>query len=40
METSIPGLYAIGDCNNRTIKLIVLAVADAVIAATNIRRKI
>ena len=33
METSIPGLYAIGDVTNQEYKLITIAVAQGTIAA-------
>lgn len=39
-ETNVPGLYAVGDCVHKTTRQVITAVADGVVAAVAITRKL
>lgn len=39
-ETNVPGLYAVGDCVHKTTRQVITAVADGVVAAVAIMRKL
>ena len=39
-ETNVPGLYAVGDCLHKTTRQVITAVADGVVAAVAITRKL
>ena len=39
-ETNVPGLYAAGDCVHKTTRQVITAVADGVVAAVAITRKL
>jgi thioredoxin reductase (NADPH) len=39
-ETNVPGLYAVGDCVHKTTRQVITAVADGVVAAVAIIRKL
>jgi len=40
METSIPGVYSVGDINSKKFRQITTAVADGTIAAIAVSRKV